>query len=353
MIQSSLRLPVLAACAGGLLLAACGGQPQSTSTPPPIAPAGGGASPAAGAGGGGAVPVDAALPEYKPTSGISGNLSSVGSDTMNNLMTLWGETFSRFYPNVRLQVEGKGSSTAPPALIEGTAQFGPMSRQMKPSEVDAFEKKYGYKPTEIRTSHDALALFVNRDNPIEKLTLAQADAIFSKTRRRGHGRDVTTWGQLGLTGEWANRPISLYGRNSASGTYGFFKEHVLQNGDYKDTVKEQPGSASVVQGVTSDRYGMGYSGIGYRTSGVKVVPLAEKEGGTFSTGSYEDVVSGAYPLSRYLYVYVNKAPGKPLDPLAAEFLKLVLSKQGQEVVVKDGYLPLTADIAGQEMKKVQ
>jgi phosphate transport system substrate-binding protein len=332
-------------------LAACGGPPQGTSSPPPMAP--GGASPAAAPGASGAVSVDAALPDYQPTSGISGNLGSVGSDTMNNLMTLWGETFSRYYPNVRLQVEGKGSSTAPPALIEGTAQFGPMSRPMKPSEIDAFEKKYGYKPTEVKTSFDALAVFVSRDNPLDKMTLAQADAVFSKTRRRRHAQDITTWGGLGLTGDWANRPISLYGRNSASGTYGFFKEHVLQNGDFKDTVKEQPGSASVVQGITADRHGIGYSGIGYRTSGVKVVPLAEKEGGTVSSGSYEDVVGGTYPLARYLYLYVNKAPGKPLDPLAREFLKLVLSKQGQEVVVKDGYLPLTSDLVAKESAKLE
>jgi phosphate transport system substrate-binding protein len=334
------------------IFTACGGGEQATSTPPPMAPAAG-ATASAAPGGGGTTPVDAGLPAYQATSGISGNLSSVGSDTMNNLMTFWGETFSALYPNVRLQVEGKGSSTAPPALIEGTAQFGPMSRPMKPTEVDAFEKKYGYKPTEIRTSFDALAVFVNRDNPLEKLTLAQADAIFSKTRRRGASQDVGNWGGLGLTGDWANRPISLYGRNSASGTYGFFKEHVLQNGDFKDTVKEQPGSASVVQGITADRYGMGYSGIGYKTSGVKVVPLAEKEGGAFSSGSYDDVVDGSYPLARYLYLYVNKAPGKPLDPLVREFLKLVLSRQGQEVVVKDGYLPLTADILTTERAKVE
>ena len=349
--RTSSSLRALAVLGVALLVACGGGQPQPTSTPPPIAPAGG-ASPA-GVPAPGAVPVDAGLADYQPTSGISGTISSVGSDTMNNLMTLWGETFSRSYPNVRLQVEGKGSSTAPPALISGTAQLGPMSRPMKPSEIDAFEKKYGYKPTEIRTSFDALALFVNRDNPLEKLTLAQADAVFSKTRRRGHAQDATRWGQLGLTSEWAERPISLYGRNSASGTYGFFKEHVLQNGDFKDTVKEQPGSASVVQGITSDRYGVGYSGIGYRTSGVKTVALAEKEGGTYSAGSYEDVVSGAYPLARFLYVYVNKAPGKPLDPLVREFLKLIVSRQGQEVVVKDGYLPLTANIASEERKEIE
>ena len=231
------------------------------------------------------VKVDPAIAAYQKTSGVSGNINSVGSDTMNNMMALWGEMFLKMYPNVKIQVEGKGSSTAPPALISGTAQFGPMSRAMRATEIDQFEAKFGYKPTQIRTSYDALAVYVHKDNPIEKLTLAQVDAIFSKTRKRG-GKAVTTWGQLGLTGDWANRPISLYGRNSASGTYGFFKEHSLKNGDFKDTVKEQPGSASVVQGVTEDRFGIGYSGIGYRTSGVKAVALAEADGGYFSNGSY-------------------------------------------------------------------
>jgi len=299
------------------------------------------------------IKVDPALSAYQKTSGVSGNINSVGSDTMNNLMTLWSEAFIKMYPNVKVQVEGKGSSTAPAALIAGTSQFGPMSRAMKASEIDQFEAKYGYKPTQLRTSYDALAVYVNKDNPIEKLSLAQVDAAFSKSRRRGYKQNVTTWGQLGLAGDWANRPISLYGRNSASGTYGFFKEHTLGNGDYKDAVKEQPGSASVVQGVTEDRFGMGYSGIGYKTSGVKAVPLAEKDTDPYSSGSYDDVKSGKYPLNRFLYIYINKAPGKPLDPLVKEFCKLMFSKEGQEVVVKDGYLPLPAEIAKQELAKLE
>ena len=194
---------------------------------------------------------------------------------------------------------------------------------------------------------------MNKDNPIEKLTLAQVDAVFSKTRRRGFKGNVTTWGQLGLTGDWANRPISLYGRNSASGTYGFFKEHALGNGDYKDPVKEQPGSASVVQGVTEDRFGIGYSGIGYKTSGVKVVPLAEKEGSPYSDGNYDDVKADKYPLHRFLFLYINRAPGKPLDPVVKEFCKLIFSKEGQEVVLKDGYLPVPPEIAKQELAKLE
>jgi len=294
----------------------------------------------------------AMLPSYQKVSGVSGSLTSVGSDTMNNMMTLWAETYRKFYPSVKIQVEGKGSGTAPPALIAGTSQFGPMSRQMRAAELDSFEAKHGYKPTELRTSYDALAVYVNKDNPIKSLTLAQVEAVFGKNRARGYKANITTWGQLGLTGDWANRPISLYGRNSASGTYGFFKEHVLKNGDYKDTVKEQPGSASVVQGVTEDRFGMGYSGIGYKTSGVRAVPLSETPTSAPSDGSYEDVKSGKYPLWRFLYIYINRAPGKALDPIVGEFVKLIFSKEGQDVVVKDGYMPLTGALCQQELAKI-
>ena len=297
--------------------------------------------------------VDAGIAAYQKTSGISGNVSSIGSDTLNNLMTFWAEGFQKQYPNVRIQIEGKGSSTAPPALISGTAQLGPMSRTMKAEEIDEFEKKYGYKPTAIRVAVDGLAVYVNKDCPLQDLTLAQVDAIFSKTRKGGHKSKISTWGDVGLTGEWSNRPMSLYGRNSASGTYGFFKEHALFKGDYKDEVKEQPGSASVVQGVTEDRYGIGYSGIGYSTSGVKPVRLAKKAGETaYSTGA-DDVLSGRYPLSRYLYVYINKAPNEPADPLVREFANFVLSKEGQEIVVKDGYLPVSAKIVQEEQAKVR
>lgn len=298
------------------------------------------------------IKLDTRLVAYRPVSGISGNLTSVGSDTLNNLMTLWAEGFRRFYPNVQIQVEGKGSSTAPPALIAGTAQLGPMSRPMKAGEVDAFEKKYGYKPTAVRVAVDALAVFVHKDNPIRCLTLEQVDAIFSKTRRAGHREDIRTWGQLGLTGEWANRPISLYGRNSASGTYGYFKEHVLRNGDFKDEVKEQPGSAAVVQGVTVDRYAIGYSGIGYATAGVRAVPLAEQAGGPCVEANQQNAYAGTYPLARFLFIYVNKPPTRGVDPLVREFLRFVLSRQGQEIVVKDGYFPVSAPIALEELAKV-
>jgi phosphate transport system substrate-binding protein len=295
-----------------------------------------------------AVKIDEKLPKYTPVEGVSGSVKSIGSDTMNNLMTLWQEGFRTMYPNVTIEVEGKGSSTAPPALIAGTAAFGPMSREMKAQEIDEFEKKFGYKPTALATSIDMLAVYVHKDNPIQGLTLQQLDAIFSKTRKGGFQTDIRTWGDLGLTGDWAKQPISLYGRNSASGTYGYFKEHALFKGDYKDTVKEQPGSSSVVQGVASDKYG-----IGYKTADVKAVTLSSGNGSAaMIAATPENAYSGEYPLSRFLLVYINLAPGKKLDPLSREFVRYIFSQQGQSDVVKDGYYPVTAEIALAALKSV-
>lgn len=291
-----------------------------------------------------AAKIDPALPAYQPVPGISGRLSSIGSDTLNNLMTYWAEDFQKIYPNVKIEIEGKGSSTAPPALIAGTAQLGPMSRKMKAEEIDAFEKKYGYKPRIVAVAIDALAVYVNKDNPLESLTFQQVDAIFSSTRKRG-GQDIKTWGALGLTGEWAGKPISIYGRNSASGTYGFFKEHVLKNGDYKSSVKEQPGSASVVQGVENELGGIGYSGIGYKTSGVKALAIADK--GAAVPATQENAESFKYPIARYLYIYINANPATGPDPLVREFIRFVLSRDGQDDTVKDGYYPLPAKKAAE------
>lgn len=288
--------------------------------------------------------VDSGIPEYTKASGISGSLSSIGSDTLANLMTLWGEEFKRLYPNVTIQIQAAGSSTAPPALSEGTATLGPMSRQMKSEEIEAFEARHGYKPTGIPVAVDALAIYVHKDNPIAGLSVPQIDAIFSATRACGHDQDIKTWGDLGVTGELATQSIQLFGRNSVSGTYGYFKEYALCKGDFKNSVNEQPGSASVVQGVTKSINGIGYSGEGYRTSGVRMLPLSRKTGGDLVEVNAENALSGKYPLSRYLYVYVNKHPNEPLAPLEGEFLRMVLSQTGQTIVVKDGYIPLPAKI---------
>jgi phosphate transport system substrate-binding protein len=296
--------------------------------------------------------VDPDLPDYEKTSGVSGNLSSVGSDTLANLMTLWAEEFKRVYPNVNVQIQAAGSSTAPPALTEGTSNLGPMSRMMKDNEVQAFEQRNGYKPTPVAVAIDALAVFVHKDNPVEGLTLQQMDAIFSSTRTCGGAEDIVKWGQLGLPGAWMSRGIQLYGRNSVSGTYGYFKEHALCKGDFKNSVNEQPGSASVVQSVSSSLNGIGYSGIGYTTSSVRAVPLAREPGKAFVDATPDNAINGSYPLSRFLYVYVNKEPGKELDPITREFMTMVLSRSGQEVVVKDGYVPLPAKVAARELNKL-
>ncbi len=286
--------------------------------------------------------LDQKLPNYRALRGVDGTLSSVGSDTLANLMTLWAEKFQWYYSNVNIQVQAAGSSTAPPALTEATATLGPMSRKMKPKENSAFYDKYGYDPTAVPVAIDALAVYVHKDNPIKSLTISQVDAIFSSTRNCGGSQDIRTWGDLGLTGEWATRSIQLYGRNSVSGTYGYFKKKALCKGDYKNNVNEQPGSASVVQSVSQSLNGIGYSGIGYKTSGVKAVALAKESDDSPIEATSENALAGKYPLARFLYIYVNKKPNSRLPQLEKAFIRMVLSKEGQEVVIKDGYIPLAA-----------
>lgn len=299
----------------------------------------------AGSAFGQAVQVDPGLPTYQKAAGVSGNFTSVGSDTLNNLMTLWAEEYKRLYPNVNIQIQGAGSSTAPPALTEGASNFGPMSRIMTAREVEGFEKKHGYKPTAVGVAIDALAVYVNKDNPIKGLSIEEVDAAMSVGRKCGFASDITKWGQIGMTGEWANRDIALYGRNSVSGTYGFYKDVALCKGDFKRNMAEQPGSASVVQSVATQISAMGYSGIGYKTSGVRALPLSQKKGQPFVEPDAKHAIDGTYPLARVLYVYVNKKPNQPLNPLEREFFKMVLSKQGQEVVIKDGFVPVPAAMA--------
>ncbi len=287
--------------------------------------------------------VDSDIPIYKKSSGVSGNLSSVGSDTLANLMTLWGEDFKRLYPNVNIQIQAAGSSTAPPALTESTSNFGPMSRKMKDKEIEQFEKRFGYKPTALPVAIDALAVFVHKDNPITGMSIKQVDAVFSSTRRCGNSEDIATWGALGLDKSWKTKDIQIFGRNSVSGTYGYFKKVALCKGDFKNRVNEQPGSASVVQSVSTSINAIGYSGIGYKTSSVRALPLSN-EGNDYIEATPENAINGSYPLARFLWVYVNKAPNQPLSPIQREFIKMVYSQRGQEVVVKDGYIPLPASV---------
>lgn len=294
--------------------------------------------------------VDKAIKPYAVSTGISGNLNGVGSDTLNNVMTLWAEAFRKKYPSVKIGIEGKGSSTAPPALTQGTAQLAPMSRPMKREEIAAFEAKYGYKPTEIKVALDAVGFFVNKDNPISQISLKQLDSLFSSTFKRG-GTDISDWGDLGVD-SLKGKSVSLYGRNSASGTNGFVKESALKKGDFKNSVKEQPGSSAVIQGIGADVQGIGYSGIGYTTSNVK--SLAVSDGSKEAVlPTYENCLNGSYPLSRFLVIYVNKKPGEALDPLTKEFVKFIVSQEGQEIVVKDGYYPIPAKVSEAVLKSVE
>jgi phosphate transport system substrate-binding protein len=296
--------------------------------------------------------LDQNLPAYQPVPGISGQIRSVGSDTLNEDMERWAKGFNEQYPDAKIIVEGKGSATAPPALLDGSSQFGPMSRSMNGDESAAFQKKYGYKASDFAVAFDALAVYVNKDNPIKCLTLEQVDRIFSARRLGSGGRSIDTWGDAGLTGEWAARPIVMYGRNEISGTHELFREQVLYNGEFRPEVKQQPGSEDVVSKVASDKVAIGYSGIGYKTDGVRTVPLAASFGRECYDTSAESTYAGKYPVARFLYIYFNKKPNEPIDPLRREFIKYILSKDGQALTEKSGFYPISNELREQELKKL-
>ena len=283
------------------------------------------------------------VPDYERQPGVAGKVTSVGSDTLANLMTFWSQEFKQLYPQVKFQIQASGSSTAPPALIEGTATIGPMSRELKPSEIRDFVNAHGYPPLVLRVAMDAIAIFVERRNPLPGMTLQEVDATFSATRYCGAPEPINRWRQLGVTQPDYQLPIRLFGRNSVSGTYGLFKIMALCEGDFKNTVNEQPGSASVVLSVASSEGGMGYAAYGYKTAGVRALPLGENRE-TLIPLTKETVRSERYPFSRFLYLVVNKKPGQPLPTLEREFLRYVLSKQGQQQVERDGYFPIREDV---------
>jgi phosphate transport system substrate-binding protein len=297
----------------------------------------------------------AGLPVYRSSRPVAGRIRSTGSDTMDLLVAKWEADFKAMNPELRVVHEGRGSSTAIPALLEGRAEIGPMSRAPLPAEEQRFQQQKGYAPTVVRVATDALAIYVHPDNPLAQsgLTLAQLDAIFSSGRKRGHPKEVTTWGDLGLTGEWATRPISLYSRNRASGTFGWFRDTVLQKGDFKVNARELQGSADVVAAVASDRAGIGYSGYGYKSALVAAVPVFPENQGVPVAPSADTAMSGAYPLARPLFLALDVPTGQPMPTAVREFVTFVLSRQGAQIVLTEGYFPLDAKAAAAERAKLK
>jgi phosphate transport system substrate-binding protein len=307
------------------------------------------------------------LPDYKPSGQLTGTIRSIGADTMEEVTKSWLQTFQKYHPGLKFTMEAKASGTAGPALTDATADVGPVAREMLPAEEEAFIKRWGYKPTAFRVATGsyrtpgkthAITFYVHKDNPIGKLTFADLDAIFSTTRKHGH-TPVTTWGDLGLKGEWADKKISLWGLIRPNGIAHYVQENVMDGGDFKDGINERttvgslPALDAIVQGIEKDRYGIGYSGFSNATPGVKAIALAADARGPYYQGTFDEVVSHEYPLSRFVYVYVNKAPGKKLDPTVREYLSFILSKEGQQAVVQEGiFLPLPADMLRKERAKL-
>ena len=308
------------------------------------------------------------VPPFKPLLAMTGTLSSIGADTMETLMKYWIDDFQKVQPGVKFKMEAKASGTAGPALTEGTAQLGPVAREMLPAEEKQFVDKFGYKPFAVRVAGGsyrtpgkthAISFFVNSKNPIEKLTYSQIDAMYTTSRKRGHA-DVKTWGDLGLKGEWADKPIHLWGLIRPNGIAHFLEIKILNGGEWRSGISERTTVGSlaaldaVVQGVAADPYAIGYAGFGNTLENTKAVALAENDKGPFFNGTFDEVLGQKYPLSRYIYIYVNRPTDRPLEPMVKEFLTFVLSKEGQDAIVKEGiFLPLPAAVAKQELARLR
>lgn len=295
--------------------------------------------------------VDPNLPGYaEPEQPLSGPVVSVGSSTVGNLLNRWSEAFRALHPDVSFELSGAGSGTAPPALISGAAALAPMSRPMNEKELASFRAAFGYEPTRITVAIDALAIFVNVDNPIESLSLQEIDAIFSADRARG-GQPIDTWGDLGLQGEWADMPVIVYGFRDTAGGYALFGDLVLKGGDYRTDISVQPGSSAIVNGVGAYPNAVGYASQFFQTRSTRMVPIRD-ESGVIHAPDAKSCEHGKYPLARELFIYVNKAPGKPLEPRVDAFLAFILSKEGQTIAAEDGNFPLSPTLAAEQLSKL-
>lgn len=280
----------------------------------------------------------AVMPAVTPV--LTGTLSSTGSDTLHNMMMLWRREFTTKHPQLNIQIQSSGSATAPVALLEGTASFGPMSRPMIAAEQQRFRKRFGYDAYAVPVALDMLALYVHQDNPIQHISMTELERIYAQNRRCSYQSAITAWGELGLSGAWQQRPIVIYGRNPASGTYAFFRQRTLCNDDFKNKVQQLPGAAAVVRAVSLSVNGLGYSGFGQQIAGVKMLAVSKDQNSAALLPSAEHALSGAYPLARLLYIYVNKAPDQPLPPVEREFMRFILSAEGQNLLLNDGLVPI-------------
>ncbi len=308
-----------------------------------------------------AIPVvDSGIASYVPKTGISGGIAIAGSDTMQPIIAKIASAFRQWQPNIKLAVQGGGSDAAMIAFVQNIAASRrgdgnvrghlssndvtilASSRPLTEAERQTFHSRYGFEPTEVPIALDAVAIYVNYQNPLEGLTLDQLDAIFSKTRKRGAAAAITTWGQLGLQEGWEQQPIRLYGRDKRSGTRTFFLHTALLNGELNPDLREAPGTAMEILDLSRDAAGIGYAGIGFQASTVRILPIAEKAGAPFVLPTAESATNGSYPLARPLYLYAKRSPKGELDADVAEFLKFVNSREGQETIAKAGVFPLSA-----------
>lgn len=290
-------------------------------------------------------PVDPSLPAYRPKEQVSGTIKLVGSNTMSQVASIWIEGFRQFHPNVEIENEIRGSANAVSSVISGEATFGLLSRSIHPQEVAAFEEKFGHAPTVLTPTFEPIAVYAQESNPINGLTLQQLDAIFSTTRLRGAQAEATTWGDLGLSGAWASRPITLQGRSSDTGSVVFFRDAVLAGGAYRRDMVEHRTNVDLVKGVAADPGAIGIAGRTYMLPGVKTIPLSLGEGKPYVDVHSVEAAQGQYPLIRPLQLVVNQAPGEELPALQSEFLKYVFSRLGQEDVLRAGFQPISAEPA--------
>lgn len=293
------------------------------------------------------VKIDGRLAEYRRVEKLDGKIRSVGSSTLSNLINRWAESFKLLYPAVDVDITGGGSGIAVAALLENRTDLAPMSRPMTTKELADFQAKFGYAPTRITVGFDAIAIYVNKTNPLEAMSLRQLDSVFSASHKRG-GETIKTWGQLGLSGDWAELEIAPKGPAKTHGMYSLFREMVMENGEFRFDLKSEPVSTSIVQDIGAEKAAIGFASYFFGSRRTRPIALSASDSGPYFLPTQQNCAEGKYPLARSLYVYVNKKPGTNLAPPTGHFLGFICSKQGQETAAKEGNYPLTAEISVRE-----